>query len=587
MRSSIKKKKEEEEKMSRRRRSLRYVWRASSLLEQDCEEEALLVAHGLLDITKGAFVDSSVDEHRIPEYVAKRREIFPKSGWEMLYNVVDMELSLMYDILYTKAAMVHTWHGYAIRFVSPLITTTAFLLFWFDSKQGQRMADVLITYVLLASTILLDIIWLLRAVVSTWTYSFLNDRPRLWFHHALLCSGKWRFLRRLVFSLDLPQFLAEGPSSYRKWSGKIGQYNLLHECTRDKHKRSSNYLSSLVKKVVSEDQWMEYEYHNLRGTHISPGVKKKLFDCIWEFMRLAYPVEDGAEEKMKKEEEEKKKKKEKEEEKKKPDEHHRVEAVRKLEEVLDFLPEFQESILILHIATDIFLLYTKSEQSPSSKNDVEVIKASSNYMMFLVAVRPGMLPGLKLRSLYEATDDALAKVWPKQESSSRCKSGSRKKCLADILLDKEKHDITSDTREKPDKWRQGYRTKNWKPKYITELYTLSIVLSDGIKLANILLHWLRCSYGVKFPKSDYESKFQQMFPKLTEILKVEMYDDPCKFAKLLEHIFLEWVRLLINASVKCTRDSQAKQLSRGGELTTIVWILVEHAGIFHVDRHQR
>ena len=65
----------------------------------------------------------------------------------MMYKVVDMELSLMYDILYTKAAMVHTWHGYAMRAASPFATSMAFMLFWFDSKQGQRMTDVLITYV--------------------------------------------------------------------------------------------------------------------------------------------------------------------------------------------------------------------------------------------------------------------------------------------------------------------------------------------------------------------------------------------------------------------------------------------------------
>uniref|UniRef100_A0A0E0KMH0 DUF4220 domain-containing protein n=1 Tax=Oryza punctata TaxID=4537 RepID=A0A0E0KMH0_ORYPU len=319
-----------------------------------------------------------------------------------------------------------------------------------------------------------------------------------------------------------------------------------------------NHLSSVVKKVASEDQWMEYEHHSWRGIHVSPDVEKKLFDCIWEFMRT----------------------------------------------------------------TDVVFLYSQAEQhatSSETNQDMKVIKALSdymmflvacpnkmqhrpspartwrrsrrcriNYMMFLVAVRPGFLPGLKLRSLYEATEDALAKFWPKQQYSSRCNSRSREQCLADILQDKEQNRI-NDTREKLDKWRQGYRTKNWKPEYMTELYISSIVLSDGIKLADLLLQWLRRSYRVKFPKSDYshESKFQQMFPKLTKILKVEMYNDPGKLAELLEHIYMEWVRLLINASLKCTRDSQAKQLSRGGELTTIVWILVEHAGTFHVDHHQR
>uniref|UniRef100_A0A0D3FSB5 DUF4220 domain-containing protein n=1 Tax=Oryza barthii TaxID=65489 RepID=A0A0D3FSB5_9ORYZ len=585
LRSSIKKKKE-----TRRRRSLRNVRRPSSS-KHDNDEEALLVAHGLLDITKGAFVDSSVDEHQIPEYAARRREIFPKSGWGMMYKVVDMELSLMYDILYTKATMVHTWYGYAIRAASPFATSMAFMLFWFESKQGQRKTDVLITYVLLGGTVLLDIRWLLRAVASTWTYSFLNDRPHLWVYHAFLCSGKWRLLRRLIVSLDPSLILAKEPSSYRKWSGKIGQYNLLHECTGDKDERTRDYLSSVVEKVASEDTWMEYEYHNLRGIHISHDFKKKLLDCIWDYMYLAYPGEDVEE----KEEEKKKKEAEKKPEGPPPPmmpvEHHNVENIRKLEEALDFLPEFQESILIMHIATDVVFMYTEFEQnaaSSKSKDNMEVIKALSDYMMFLVAVRPTMLPGLKLHSLYEATEDALAKIWSKKESS-RCSSRTRQKCLSDILrcMENKRREKRPD---KSDNWRLGYRTRNWQPDYTTDLYSVSIVLSDGIKLADHLLQWLHRDYWVKFPKSEYsyEAKFAQMFPKLRKILnRRPMYDHPDKWSQLLEHIFLEWVRLLINASVKCTRDSHAKQLSRGGELTTVVWILVEHAGVFRVDRQKR
>nr|CAE04171.2 OSJNBa0029C04.1 [Oryza sativa Japonica Group] len=38
------------------------------------------------------------------------------------------------------------------------------------------------------------------------------------------------------------------------------------------------------------------------------------------------------------------------------------------------------------------------------------------------------------------------------------------------------------------------------------------------------------------------------------------------------------------ASVRCTRDSDAKQLACGSELTTILWILNEHAGVFRIHR---
>lgn len=70
-----------------------------------------------------------------------------------------MELSLMYDVLYTKSAKIHSWGGYLIRVVSPIATVTMTLLFLFYDKAGQRTADVIITYILLVVTFLLDVRW--------------------------------------------------------------------------------------------------------------------------------------------------------------------------------------------------------------------------------------------------------------------------------------------------------------------------------------------------------------------------------------------------------------------------------------------
>uniref|UniRef100_A0A0E0KMI2 DUF4220 domain-containing protein n=1 Tax=Oryza punctata TaxID=4537 RepID=A0A0E0KMI2_ORYPU len=553
MRSSIKE--EEEKNRPRRRSSLQSAMRGGSTPD---DEQILLIAHDMLYITKNAFVDyldKSNDE----------QEALSATWDDILYKVVNMELSLMYDMIYTKATKVHTCCGYAIRLASPIAGAAAWLLSWFHSKEGQARGEVVITYAMLAGTFILDIIWLLRAAASTWTYSFLNDRPRCWLHHALLCSGKWRVIRRVIVSLNLFRFIAnKEPSSYRMWSGTIGQYNLLHECTRDDEdagETTSNCVSYVLKKLseikylgFSSSHWMEYEYHYWRGNREidSQYFRKELFSYIWEVMKKPFPQRRGqrimaqmaeAGETAAWVEESR---------------HAHQEA----DIALKFTPDLQETILILHIATDIVLLLAESEieASAQSRQQVKAIKVLSDYMMFLVAVRPGMVPGLVLSSRYEAVRDALARIW-KERTQGRDISTTREKVLARILINLENTDGSNTERDDlmPDSG------------FLSVLYDMNNVLSEGALLAKFLLH--RRTDNPIPPK--LKEKFDRQFPDLMDLVDDEFPT---------EAIVTEWARQLINVSIRCTRDSHAKQLARGGELTTIVWILAEHARILRVER---
>lgn len=206
---------------------------ASSRGEVD-NEQALLYAHNLFRFCKHAMFDSSVhvaddddDSSSGGGYPASVK-IF-SLDWKGIFKVVEMELSLMYDILYTKAAVVHTWTGYVLRLISPVATAAAAALFWTWAHPAEHgllePADVRFTYIMLATAFLLDVLWLVRALGSSWTYSFLTAQPPelLWLEHGVVCSGKWRQLHRVVASLD-PCWLVFGkdPSSYRRWSGVTG-----------------------------------------------------------------------------------------------------------------------------------------------------------------------------------------------------------------------------------------------------------------------------------------------------------------------------------------------------------------------------
>uniref|UniRef100_A0ACD5XJS2 Uncharacterized protein n=1 Tax=Avena sativa TaxID=4498 RepID=A0ACD5XJS2_AVESA len=483
----------------------------------DDSEQALLIAHNMFPFCRRAMTDSSVDMEA-PDVDISRTII--SGGWEDMCKVVEMELSLMYDILYTKAAMVHTWGGYFIRLVSPLATATATLLFWLYIKEGQRREDVIITYALLVGTFLLDVRWLLRALGSTWTHAFLQARPRCWLHDA---AGLWRWLRRVIESLDLGRRLAMAPRSsscYRKWSGTVGQHNLLGQCTRD--------TSTIRSKMAGSKD----EGHLV----LSHDVKALVFKRVRRILKSTYDEEDD-------------------------DSCYTMSDIttswgqaatkrrhRKLRRYsLAFGREFQEDILVWHIATQVFLSCSRDKRPPAASTSTaknaredrlaavraKAINALSEYLMFLVAVRREMLPGLALRSLYQVTRDALRAIWRDEMAGNGKGSGTTgEDMLASLLLDSKGAD-------------SGWGLDHDKTRLV----------SDGVDLAMELL------------------------------VSVQRSSDD--MPELLELVFNVWVDKLLYAGTRCSRESHAKQLSRGGELTTIVWIMAEHAGPFRIGQLMR
>ncbi|XP_073362816.1 uncharacterized protein [Aegilops tauschii subsp. strangulata] len=485
----------------------------------DCnldDEDALMVAHDMLPLCKRAMSDSSVDTESPDNHnLDTSRKIFTMR-WDNMCKVVEMELSLMYDILYTKAAVVHTPFGYSIRIASPLAIGAATVLFGFYyNKEGQTIPDVIITYALLLVTLLLDTRWLLGALGSTWTHSFLHARPHSWLHHVVLCSGRWRRHRHFIVSLDLGRLCLTGPprspSSYRRWSGTIGQYNLLQECTR-----KIGVCSRAAKAIGVEDVWNEYQHS--KGHKFSRDVKRVVFTRVNKVLRSTYEDDKDGRYSM--------------ENitmfwgqlttKMRPKELKRFR--------LAFGREFQEDILVWHIATQIFLVCRSDEQlvihDKNAVTHAKAIEAMSQHLMFLTVVRPYMLPGFTLRSLDEVTLKALRDVWNKSEMSdigSSWTTGEKK--LSRTLVN----------RKEDDEWGFGNRGTR--------------LVSDGVNIAVKLLT-----------------------------------ADRSEMPKLLELVFNIWVDKLLYAATRCSRESHARQLGHGGGLTTIVWIMAEHAGPFQIGQ---
>jgi len=459
-----------------------------------------------------------------------------------------MEISLMYEVLYTKATVAHTWPGYLIRFLSPVCSAAAAALFWLHlhrdrgGKVGRHMVGasassfVVITYLLLGTAFALDVVWLLRALGSTWTYAFLKKKlapppPRrpwpcawsAWLHHQALCAdGWWRRLHRFVVYLDpLRLFgITDDPVAYRRWSGTIGRYNLLRECTvpRLPWSRCLRSLALATKLGLQDKKYL---------SELPPEVKQLVFERV----QWILPTAGNSN----------------------PDPYTMVnittewghEAIRRGAEAKLFREpddepilgrEFEQDVLVWHMGTSLFLsrsmVRKKILKSSTAAGHVRAIEAMSEYLMFLVAERRQMLPGLVLHSQLEDTRTTLEDIWhgPNKGNPTTTSAGHED--------DKDKLARLVQQMRKPDR-------RSWLETEESRRLVLDAAEVDGALTSG----------------STRQKK---------EVFLVPM----------LDLIFNVWVDKLVYAAVRCSREAHAEQLSAGGDLTTVLWMLIQHAGPF-------
>lgn len=355
------------------------------------EEEVLLRrAHSVFHVCLRAAVDSALDTD--PDSSDKR---LLRYEWKTMWRLVEMELSLLYDILYTKAAVIHTWSGYTIRVFTLGATVSSFLLFWFNLKPGHNSVDIAITYTLLAGAFFLELTSLLNALGSSWTLAFLYYTRWSWLHHEALCRGRWDRFRHKVVSLR--RFLKLNiiaSHESRRWSGTMGQYNMLGFCSRG----TGGPIGWLMQVLGFEEWWNKKHYS--WSIEIPENVKQLMHNHVLHQI------------------------------------HEKVNTIGVLrkswgDEALANHADLQwylgvelsEGILMWHIGTDIFLIRRRKQRmvdghhSEDTDGIVREIEAISNYMMFLLVRHPYMLPGLALNRLYQVTCDDMAKVWHAHKKS--------------------------------------------------------------------------------------------------------------------------------------------------------------------------
>ncbi|CAN6234284.1 unnamed protein product [Urochloa humidicola] len=429
------------------------------------EETVLMGAHGLLDVCVGLFIGL---ERRKRDCVREVMHTFNEYG--LLDKLMEMELSLMYDILYTKAPVIHTWYGCCMRITTLVATVTAFLMFLSSSKHDHRPKDIAVTYVLSVGALLLELASTVRAFGSTWTC-------------AILHNSRWHWLYWEVRSFR--RSIGAAITRNRRWSGFVCQYNLLKSCADDAARvptliRMVQFLGQGPRQIA--EKWWD-ELHHSWSAKLSDSTKELV-------LREIFRMEKRGEE---------------------------IGSLPGLLTLKELCPDdyvgwsiqdigFEDSIMAWHLASDICLFRDRTDQEDLQ----EAIKVLSNYMMFLLVLRPHMLPGPVRRSRYDKFHEGLLKFM----ASVRGASANSPEGRLEWSL------------------RKGFHARI--NSNVSHAY-----FDTGVRLADVL------------------------------------YDRPNR----LDVIFGVWVEMLCYVANHCSRESHARQLSMGGELVTVVWLMARHANL--------
>ncbi|KAA8544375.1 hypothetical protein F0562_022357 [Nyssa sinensis] len=135
------------------------------------------------------------------------------------FEVIEIELGLVYDVFYTKAVIVYSRWGCFLRCVSLSSTIAAFWAFCVIKRLAYSSVDVGIAFLLLGGAISLEIYAIIVMLSSDWT--------KLW-----LIKSDNSVVRQIVCKF-VSGFKCMTRNNER-WSNSMGQYSILGSCFKSK-----------------------------------------------------------------------------------------------------------------------------------------------------------------------------------------------------------------------------------------------------------------------------------------------------------------------------------------------------------------
>lgn len=423
------------------------------------------------------------------------------------FRVIEAELNFFYEVLYTKAAVVHCPTGYFFRAISIGCVITAFALFYVLNKQQSfHEYDIKITYTLLLGAVGLEFVALSMLICSDWTIALLGRSEK----DSSIKTIKRTFIEFLL------KFKSEDSSFalhmlHARWSKSIFQYNLIDSRLR----RWPIWIEKLLDLIPRWPKWIVklFDFISLQELFddLKSGRAKQYKEELGEliFRELQNKSSDAKDSESIKE---------KCAARGKWALGQRKEGRPDCKALLPFVQDvdYGESLLLWHIATE---LRYNIDINPSTDGPWQNSRILSDYMLHLMIKQPNMM----------STVAGIGEI------------RFRDTCAE---MDKFISDISEGSQEKK----------------ITKKIACQRLLDVPTKVKPV---------HVKGDRSKSALFDACILAKELDKLREAKWD-------IINEV---WVELLGYAAIHCRPYNHAQQLSKGGELVTLVWLLMVHLGL--------
>ncbi|XP_075640255.1 uncharacterized protein LOC142612002 [Castanea sativa] len=500
------------------------------------EIEVVTYAYHYFQKFKGLIVDIIFSYRERNE----SRDFFLNRNAEDALKLIELELNFIYEAFYTKVLVVHSLTGYIFRLISIVLVLVAYGLFYSLDKHDFKKFDIIVTYTLLFGAMSLDGIALIMLISSDWTIAAINSNKRLANYVPKFVESYLFFksLRWCVESVDSHKFeVLNTPPILRRWSESVSSYNLIAYCLEQRPPEDRGRFRRFMDKMDYFGVWDNVTDFFFPKTYLYPT--KKLPKNLWSF------IFDELKEKSKDAEDDEEITK-------------RICSARGAYAIQEYIGDvyhkirgdyiqniaYDESLLLWHVATDLcfrketqgidatdkegdnscwswsfvtklFLRKRPKAETDLTKDNRHFSKLLSDYMIYLLVKQPNMMSAVTGIGQIRYRDTCAEAV--KFFSRRGIKRGQTRACHAILAVDTEVKPV----------YVKGDRSKS--------------VLFDASMLAQEL------------EKLDKDERWQI-------IIKV-------------------WVEMLSYAASHCRPDTHAKEVSKGGQLISFVWLLMAHFGL--------